>query len=145
MDITDEHKREIKVIYLENTITKLQKDRFQHSEIYHKITRIICSYKKTLDYVDHFDQSDWILIFNYWWPDYYFPKHLSEKYPNLSESEILLCCLIKLGFSNVEIGILLERTRDSIYKKCAAICRKMADIPVESSLREILEKIDFPE
>lgn len=28
MDITDEHKREIKVIYLENTITKLQKDRF---------------------------------------------------------------------------------------------------------------------
>lgn len=143
MSNIEKHELEIEIASLRSHIDKLRDDRFQHSEIYHKIERILSHYRRTFDYLEHFDKADGQLVFDYWWPDYYFPEYLSKEYPALSESEIILCCLIKLHFSVIEISILLECTRDNIYKKMVLICKKMGDITLGASLKELLDKIEL--
>ncbi len=140
MNNVEKHELEIEIAALRERIEKLQNDRFQHSEIYSKIIRILSHYGKTFDYLEHFDGVDGQRVFDYWWPDYSFPEYLSKEYPTLSEGEILLCCLIKLGFSVIEVSVLLECTRDNIYKKMGLICKKMGNITEGTSLKELLDK-----
>lgn len=143
MNNMERHELKIEIASLRRRIDKLQDDRFQRSEIYRKIKRILTHYRETFGYLEHFDEADRQLVLDYWWPDYSFPNYLSKEYPALSGSEILVCCLIKLGFSTIEVSVLLECTRDNIYKKMVLIYKKMGNRKGGISLKELLDKIEL--
>lgn len=46
-----------------------------------------------------------------------FSERLRKAYPQLLESDIRLCCLIKLGYTRKEQIILLKLTEDNLDKK----------------------------
>ncbi len=54
-----------------------------------------------------------------------FPEKLREKYPQLEEAEVRICCLIFAGLNNTEISILMEWTINTIQMKKSIIRRKI--------------------
>ena len=54
-----------------------------------------------------------------------FPEKLQEKYPQLDEAEVRICCLIFAGLNNTEISILMEWTINTIQMKKSIIRKKI--------------------
>ncbi len=53
-----------------------------------------------------------------------FLLRLASSYPDLTEDEILICCLSKIGLSNEEINLLLKSTTNVIQKRKSSIREK---------------------
>ncbi len=54
-----------------------------------------------------------------------FPDKLKERYPQLDEAEVRICCLIFAGLNNTEISILMEWTINTIQMKKSIIRKKI--------------------
>jgi tetratricopeptide (TPR) repeat protein len=68
-----------------------------------------------------------------------FTKRLTEKYPNLTKSDLQICCLTKLGFSNQVISILMNLQTNSYARRKSRIKQeKMNGTEDERSFEEII-------
>lgn len=56
----------------------------------------------------------------------HFQEKLMQKFPDLDEQEMQLCCLLKGGFNNEEIAFLIGKGVSSIYKMKTTIRKKLA-------------------
>jgi DNA-binding NarL/FixJ family response regulator len=54
----------------------------------------------------------------------HFPDKLRKSYPNLSEEEIHICCLSKVGLRNDEIAVFFDTTANAIQLRKSAIRQK---------------------
>ena len=80
-------------------------------------------YKNTIENVD--------LLYNN------ISKRLATSFPDLLESDILICCLLLAGFDNISIASLLDILPKS-YNMRRTILRKKLNIPHEVNLTEFL-------
>ena len=69
-----------------------------------------------------------------------FIKNLQNKYPQLSNTDIRICSLIKLNLSSKEIGNMLNITSDSVNKSRYRI-RKKLDLPKEKELNQFIASV----
>ena len=66
-----------------------------------------------------------------------FVLRLQDQHPDLKEEDLQFCCLIKLGLKYAEIGILLGRTRNMMYKRKNMVTERLHLAPEKN--------IDLPE
>ena len=95
----------------------------------------------TLDFnLKDTDWDDFTELINLIYND--FTNKLIAKYPTLTKSDILICCLTRQGFSNQVIAILLNQQTNSYARRKSRIKQeKMNGIEDERSFEEILEEI----
>lgn len=108
-----------------------------------KLQRIIAYHKKENAYKERFTGTDWRFIITYLEQLDDFPKCLSTRCPLLSIDELRLCYLLKLDLSVIEISIIIERTRDSVYKKIPVIMNKLGVDESNTPLKVVLETISY--
>ena len=71
-----------------------------------------------------------------------FTQRLTEKYPNLTKSDLQICCLTKQGFSNQVISILMNiQTGSYARRKSRLKQEKMNGLEDERSFEEIINEI----
>lgn len=69
-----------------------------------------------------------------------FEKCLSTKYPNLTNDDIYMCCLLRMGVSNQNIAILLASNDEALKKRKYRIKREKMNITQEGiSLEDFLK------
>jgi tetratricopeptide (TPR) repeat protein len=68
-----------------------------------------------------------------------FLNRIKERYPALDEEEILICCLTKIGFSNIEIALLIKSNPNRKQKKKSSIREKTAMKKQDSFLKQLDE------
>ncbi len=51
-------------------------------------------------------------------------ERLSNLFPDLSETELLICCLSKIGLNNMEISLLIKTTQNAVQKRKSVIRQK---------------------
>ena len=68
-----------------------------------------------------------------------FSTRIMEKHPHLSSSEVTLCCLARMGYSNVQISDILHVKPSSVNRYIYRVCTAL-DLPnnKESFLKYIL-------
>ena len=69
-----------------------------------------------------------------------FLTRLQNRFPALNEEEILVCCLTKIGFSNIEIALLIKSTANRI-QKMKSLVREKTDMKVHKSFVKNLDEI----
>ncbi len=82
-----------------------------------------------------------IYIVNKYYDD--FIVDLKNKYPSLTDEDIAICCLIKLGIKNRDICLLLGISDSSLRKRKQRI--RSNKLHIESSLDEWIINKDYPE
>ena len=71
-----------------------------------------------------------------------FTQRLTEKYPNLTKSDLQICCLTKQGFSNQVISILMNIQSGSYARRKSRLKQeKMNGLEDERSFEEIIREI----
>ena len=95
----------------------------------------------TLDFnLKDTDWDDFTELINLIYND--FTNKLIAKYPTLTKSDILICCLTRQGFSNQVISILMNLQTNSYARRKSRIKqKKMNGIEDERSFEEILESV----
>lgn len=84
--------------------------------------------------------EDWELLFL--WTDiaqFRFYTRLKEKYKLFQKRDLQICCLIRLGFDNYEIGSILDIQKSTLYTDKSCTKKKMslgADVTLEKFLRD---------
>ena len=68
------------------------------------------------------DQKSLIKEINCLIPEY--TSHLRKNFPLLTDKDIFFCCIHLSGFSIQELGVILSRTPNSIYKRRGSILEK---------------------
>ena len=68
------------------------------------------------------DQKSLIKEINCLIPEY--TSHLKKNFPLLTDKDIFFCCIHLSGFSIQELGVILSRTPNSIYKRRSSILEK---------------------
>lgn len=68
------------------------------------------------------DQKSLIKEVNCLIPEY--TSHLKKNFPLLTDKDIFFCCIHLSGFSIQELGVILSRTPNSIYKRRSSILEK---------------------
>ena len=95
----------------------------------------------TLNY--DFKESDWdafVELVDLVYSD--FTKHLMEKYPTLTKSDLQICCLTKQGFSNQVIAIMMNMQASSYARRKSRIKQeKMNGLNDERSFEEIINEV----
>ncbi|RAJ18106.1 helix-turn-helix transcriptional regulator [Olleya aquimaris] len=71
-----------------------------------------------------------------------FFKQLNEKYPELNESESIICYYLSMGFKNKEIAFFLNTSIRSIESKRYRITKKMNLVKADVTLIEKLESLN---
>ncbi|HCY42382.1 MAG TPA: hypothetical protein DHV48_13675 [Prolixibacteraceae bacterium] len=75
-------------------------------------------------------------------------ERLSNLFPDLSETELLICCLSKIGLNNMEISLLIKTTQNAVQKRKSVI-RQKTDMKEQENfikqLDQIVNKITRPE
>lgn len=144
----DKQADEIRNKELLDKLTKVQEDlkrmyesELKNSTVYKKMNRMIANYKRTDDCQECIEQADWDLLLEHMRKIDGFPDCLLDIYPDIIDTDLRLCCLMRLGLPVIDIGILMKRTRDTIYKRVTAIRSKLDGYPKDLTLREILEKM----
>lgn len=105
-----------KVSLLEGFLSDGDDTKLSGKVVLQKVNKII--YKST-------EELDWSAFFqsvNALYDD--FLIRLAQAYPSLTEDEILICCLLKIGLSNEEIRLLLKSTPNIVQKKKSSIREK---------------------
>ncbi|GAB6008243.1 tetratricopeptide repeat protein [Dysgonomonas reticulitermitis] len=70
-----------------------------------------------------------------------FPEKLQEKFPQLEDAEVRICCLVYAGLNNNEISILMEWTINTIQMK-KSIIRKKIGVEGYGNLSDFLIKLE---
>lgn len=97
--------------------------------------------KNSLDFqLDDDSWDDFMNLINLIYND--FNKKLIEKYPSLTQEDLHICCLTRLGFNNQVIAILMNQQTSSYARRKSRIKQeKMNGIEDERSFEEIIEEI----
>jgi len=88
------------------------------------------------------ENFDWNTIFqsvNALYEDYLI--RLKNTFPSLTEDEILVCCLLKIGFNNEEISLLLKSGTNFAQKKKTSIRKKTGMKKQEHFMKQLDELI----
>lgn len=86
-----------------------------------------------------FDEKDWLKFrenFNWIFPE--FILHLTQKFPNMSETEINTCCLVKLNVRTYKIAAFFNQEKNTISKRKKAILTTYFSSFQAKSLDELL-------
>lgn len=81
---------------------------------------------------------DWSPLFqsvNALYGDYL--TRLKDTFPTLTEDEVLVCCLVKIGFSNEEVSLLLRSGYNYAQKKKTSIREKTGMKPQEHFVKQL--------
>lgn len=73
---------------------------------------------------------------------------LGNLFPELSETELLICCLSKIGLNNMEISLLIKTSQNAVQKRKSVIRQKTNMKEQESfvkQLDQIVDKVSHPE
>ena len=122
-----------KISLVEGYLKKEEKERGK--EVLKKVNAII------YDSNNQFDWNMFYRIVNTLYDD--FLIRLAGLYPELDKEEILICCLSKIGFSNMEIALLVKSKKDIIQKKKSVIREKTGmkkQVNFVKQLEEIVKK-----
>lgn len=65
---------------------------------------------------------------------------LHNLFPNLSETELLICCLSKIGLNNMEISLLIKTTQNAVQKRKSVI-RQKTDMKEQENFIKQLDQI----
>lgn len=97
--------------------------------------------KNSLDFqLDDDSWDDFMNLINLIYND--FNNKLLTKYPSLTQEDLHICCLTRLGFNNQVIAILLNQQTSSYARRKSRIKQeKMNGIEDERSFEEIIEEI----
>ena len=92
----------------------------------HKMERILDYHKSYADYEEHLSVEDFNAL-TYDVNQYFdgFIELLKKQYPSLTKSDIHFYILFLMGYSDIEVGILTERDRSSVYRRRKRINVKM--------------------
>lgn len=105
-----------KVSLLEGFLNDGDDTKVSGKAVLQKVNKII--YKST----EKFNWNAFFQSVNALYDD--FLIRLAQAYPALTEDEILICCLLKIGLSNEEIRLLLKSTPNIVQKKKSVIREK---------------------
>ncbi len=105
-----------KLSLLEGFLSDSDSSKLSGKTVLQKVNKII--YKST----EELNWSPFFQSVNALYDD--FLIQLAQTYPTLTEDEILICCLLKIGLSNEEIRLLLKSTANIIQKKKSSIREK---------------------
>lgn len=105
-----------KVSLLEGFLSDGDDTKVSGKAVLQKVNKII--YKST----EKFNWNAFFQSVNALYDD--FLIRLAQAYPALTEDEILICCLLKIGLSNEEIRLLLKSTPNIVQKKKSVIREK---------------------
>lgn len=67
-------------------------------------------------------------------------ERLSNLFPVLSETELLICCLSKIGLNNMEISLLIKTTQNAVQKRKSVI-RQKTDMKEQENFIKQLDQI----
>lgn len=62
---------------------------------------------------------------------------LSNLFPDLSEMELLICCLSKIGLNNMEISLLIKTTQNAVQKRKSVIRQKIDMKEQENFIKQL--------
>lgn len=79
--------------------------------------------------------NEFLIVFLRVYPDFF--KGLKKAYPTLSQNELQLCALIKVGMANESIGEILDISEESVRKARYRISRKM-NVSGDDALDQLL-------
>ena len=65
---------------------------------------------------------------------------LKNSFPDLSETELLICCLSKIGLNNIEISLLIKTSQNAVQKRKSVI-RQKTDMKEQESFVKQLDQI----
>lgn len=66
--------------------------------------------------------------------------HLRNSFPDLSETELLICCLSKIGLNNIEISLLIKTSQNAVQKRKSVI-RQKTDMKEQENFVKQLDQI----
>jgi tetratricopeptide (TPR) repeat protein len=69
-----------------------------------------------------------------------YQERLRNLFPDLSETELLICCLSKIGLNNMEISLLLKTTQNAVQKRKSVI-RQKTDMKEQENFIKQLDQI----
>ena len=64
-------------------------------------------------------------------------ERLRNLFPDLSETELLICCLSKIGLNNMEISLLIKTTQNAVQKRKSVIRQKTAMKEQENFIKQL--------
>jgi tetratricopeptide (TPR) repeat protein len=91
---------------------------------------------------DSNNQFDWDIFYqpiNALYND--FIVQLKNLYPELTEEEVLICCLSKVGFNNTEIALLTKSPSENVIRKKKAVIRKKTGMKKQENFTKQLSEI----
>jgi DNA-binding NarL/FixJ family response regulator len=62
---------------------------------------------------------------------------LKNLFPELSETELLICCLSKIGLNNMEISLLIKTTQNAVQKRKSVIRQKTGMKEQENFIKQL--------
>ena len=65
---------------------------------------------------------------------------LRNSFPDLSETELLICCLSKIGLNNIEISLLIKTSQNAVQKRKSVI-RQKTDMKEQENFVKQLDQI----
>lgn len=85
------------------------------------------------------DQKSLIKEINCLIPEY--TSHLRKNFPLLTDKDIFFCCIHLSGFSIQELGVILSRTPNSIYKRRGSILEKKMQLDKNDNFIKVITSI----
>ena len=64
-------------------------------------------------------------------------NRLKDSFPDLSETELLICCLSKIGLNNIEISLLIKTSQNAVQKRKSVIRQKTNMKEQESFVKQL--------
>lgn len=130
--------------YTEESFLRFRTE-IRHTDIYQKMDRIILyqrahAGKKGGESFDADDKAALVGEVDKLLPGYI--HWLRSRFPLLDERDVLVLCLYLIGFSVPQIGLILDRHRDSIYKHIRKIKKEKMKILDEKGINEILHHVE---
>ena len=121
------------------------KDQLQETNFYKKAKSILdyqnCTNTKITEKPELTNDDQKLLIkeINYLIPAY--TSHLKKNFPALTDKDIFFCCIHLSDFSIQELGIILSRTPNSIYKRRSSILEKKMQLNKNDNFIKVITSI----
>lgn len=130
--------------YTEESFLRFRTE-IRHTDIYQKMDRIILYQRAHAGKKggESFDVDDKVALVGE--VDKLLPGYihwLRSRFPLLDERDVLVLCLYLIGFSVPQIGLILDRHRDSIYKHIRKIKKEKMKFLDEKDIIEILHHVE---
>ena len=119
--------------------------KIRKTESFRKIERLV-SYHEEHPHkanIEHFEEKDkeaFMAETENLLPDYI--SRLVSLYPDLDNDDIFLLCLCLADLPVSHIAVVLERHRDSIYKRLRKIKKEKLNVVIDSDLKDILHLVE---